>query len=410
MNCTRVTMSDGCRFERAGTSALLAGVAVGCLNCWSAIGPGSDRGDGGDGVAEETVGVDDGHGPDSEGWDADAAWESAESLDVEAADSMDSPDEDSDGGDPVPCSEDADCSGWGLLCNEAWGICVVASCGGQPDFTPCEVVTTPSDRAYDICVDEACVSPGCGDASCNAPGPNWTLPDTSQRVCRAAEYVYACPGTAGTDGCGATPYCGQDAQYGWDVSHASSERFTRSAGEEPVVRDNVTGLVWQGCLAGQTTAACEGFGSGLPWDEAVAYCDALTWGGFSDWGLPDRYELESIVDYGSVVGRIAVDETAFPNVTAGDGYSSSTSAESSAYAWVVMFRHGGAVAAGRGLDKTVSSLVRCVRRPARTARPVGPRFVRSEAVRGEAVVVDRATESALSRCHPPTRCAQEARG
>ncbi|MBI5488414.1 MAG: hypothetical protein HY905_13860 [Deltaproteobacteria bacterium] len=50
------------------------------------------------------------------------------------------------------------------------------------DFTPCDVRTVP-DRSYDICVEGACVSPGCGDRTCNPPGPNWPLADTDQRSC-----------------------------------------------------------------------------------------------------------------------------------------------------------------------------------------------------------------------------------
>src|SRR6185503_8119382 len=69
-------------------------------------------------------------------------------------------------------------------------------------------------------------------------------------------------------------------------------------GAEPVVVDLVTGLHWQACVAGYTGAACEtGMTDLMTWDEALAYCDSLSWGGKDDWYLPDSYELLSIVDF-----------------------------------------------------------------------------------------------------------------
>ncbi len=73
------------------------------------------------------------------------------------------------------CPGDADCAEQTPICNENWGICVVASCDGQPDFTPCEVVTSP-DRSFDIRIDGECRSPGCGTVECNAPGRPVPLP------------------------------------------------------------------------------------------------------------------------------------------------------------------------------------------------------------------------------------------
>ena len=93
----------------------------------------------------------------------------------------------------------------------------VASCVGQPDMTLCNIVTTP-DRWYDICVGGTCVSPGCGDASCNAPAPHFSIPANS------------------------------------DHSHLQ----IISSGSEPIVADLVTGLHWQGCDAGRSG---EGWGS-----------------------------------------------------------------------------------------------------------------------------------------------------
>jgi hypothetical protein len=213
---------------------------------------------------------------------------------------------------PTPeCAEDGDCAA-PLICNELWGLCVVADCAEQDDFVPCEIVTDP-DRAYDICIRGACQSPGCGSVDCNPPGPHFPLGDSNQRTCYGGGYyddepLDECP-APGED------YYGQDAQFGWDTLHDHSERYTRSlpVPDEPIVEDHATGLVWQGCGSSRRGADCEiavddGY---VQWKQALARCDALAWGGYHDWRLPDRWELESLllddeVPYG------CCDQEAFP--------------------------------------------------------------------------------------------------
>jgi hypothetical protein len=173
----------------------------------------------------------------------------------------------------------------------------------------------------------------------NAPGPNWPLPDTNQRTCyNNSAALGSCPGTAGSLTCGDTTFCGQDAQYGWDLTHTAAERFTRTATAEPVVTDNVTGLIWQGCAAGLTGSSCGlGSASRYTWGDALAYCDSLSWGGSSNWRLPDEYELHSIIDYGRSSG---VDPTAFPATPYSLFWSSSSYDRSPSSAWLVPFTVG----------------------------------------------------------------------
>jgi hypothetical protein len=149
----------------------------------------------------------------------------------------------------------------------------IADCTGQPDMTLCNVVTAP-DRAYDICADEKCVSPGCGDQSCNVPGPHFRIP----------------------------PF----------FDHRALER---QAGDEPITIDLITGLHWQGCLAGKTGADCTtGTALQLKWNDALAYCDALQWSGHDDWYLPDPYELTSIMeDDVEPAARVRLTPSAFPS-------------------------------------------------------------------------------------------------
>ncbi len=106
------------------------------------------------------------------------------------------------------------------------------------------------------------------------------------------------------------------------------------------ITDNVTGLIWQK----QDDA------TGRTWADAGAYCDASTLGGYSDWRLPSRIELISIVDKGGY--NPAINATYFPS-TASSGYWSSTT-----------YGTFSAIYVGGGpfySSKTDSYYVRCVR-------------------------------------------------
>jgi hypothetical protein len=189
---------------------------------------------------------------------------------------------------PKPCSIDGDCLRDDLVCNVKWGYCVVAGCEGKPDFTRCNYdpdssdTDTDYDRSYDICSGGTCVSPGCGTAACNVPGPSFPLADSGQITCFNGEGALADCADAGD-------YYGQDAQYGWDADPENDKtrnRFIRNVDmpDYPFVVDNVTELIWQGCHAGLKGINCSAIddsveSSQMIWTEAVAYCDGLTWGG-----------------------------------------------------------------------------------------------------------------------------------
>jgi uncharacterized protein DUF1566 len=83
------------------------------------------------------------------------------------------------------------------------------------------------------------------------------------------------------------------------------------SGFERRVRDTDTGLTWQGCAAGKSGDNCDvGSESMMNWQAALLYCEDLDWGSYDDWHLPDRNELQSIVDYDS--HSPSIDTTAFP--------------------------------------------------------------------------------------------------
>ncbi len=62
------------------------------------------------------------------------------------------------------------------------------------------------------------------------------------------------------------------------------------------ITDNVTALIWMQDDSGAFNAGSRGDGS-MNWQEALNWCESLTYAGQSDWRLPNAKELQSIVDY-----------------------------------------------------------------------------------------------------------------
>ncbi|MFO8074277.1 MAG: DUF1566 domain-containing protein [Armatimonadota bacterium] len=195
-------------------------------------------------------------------------------------------------------------------------------CEGEDDFAPCSLDTTVScgaDLSYDICVGERCISPAsCNTAECNTPGPHGA------------------------------------------PAPVSPSSFTRTVpvANEPIVEDGNTGLVWQGCVAGLSGAMCDlGSAASAGWIAAVLYCDALDWGGYDDWRLPDVHELQSIIDYGKV--EPAMDEDAFPEVSTSSlcHWTSTTDAGEAGAAQAIHTDAGGCIL----FWKSWPNHVRCVR-------------------------------------------------
>jgi hypothetical protein len=293
---------------------------------------------------------------------------------------------------PLGWDPNQDCS----ACLAEWSgeFCEkVADCFDKPDFTICEHPSDP-DYYYDICVQGICISPGCDQRGCNAPGPHFTLADTNQLDCYDDfAKMPTCAGDAGQIGCISVPHCGQDAQYGWDADNPASPRYNRTnpVSDQPIVTDLVTGLVWQGCDDDRSGDICqiESPTGGRIWREALNYCDGLDWGGFTDWRLPDEYELLSIVDYGEIGGGgQAIDSGTFPQTSPEHFWTSSTAFFDQAYAMAVNFGTGGVSADHKGGNYHY----RCVRNgPQVTGGAAGPRFTVDRTNDAQPVVTDNVT-------------------
>jgi hypothetical protein len=111
------------------------------------------------------------------------------------------------------------------------------------------------------------------------------------------------------------------------------------------VTDTATGLMWQKDEAGE-----------MDWTTALTYCENLQLATHDDWRLPNRNELQSIVDY--TYSNPAIDRALFPEAKPSIYWSSTTKADDPEFAWYVNFSDG--YIFGKH-DKTNNYYVRAVR-------------------------------------------------
>jgi hypothetical protein len=93
------------------------------------------------------------------------------------------------------------------------------------------------------------------------------------------------------------------------------------------VTDTSTGLTWQKASS-----------SGKGWEQALAYCEGLNLGGYTDWRLPTVKELQGLADYSQY--NPAINTTYFPDTAASWYWSSTTNVSDTNYAWLVDFDNG----------------------------------------------------------------------
>lgn len=164
----------------------------------------------------------------------------------------------------------------------------------------------------------------------SGPAQAYTLPGTGQTQCYSD--------TAAMPAC---PSPGQD-YYGQDANYKGTPPSYRNNGDG-TISDLVTGLQWQQAYDEIPRA----------WDVAGAYCQDLGLGGHTDWRLPSRKELLSIVNEGFTYPPIdpvfTCTRDAYWSATARTGYSG--------LAWYVEFILGGTSYG----PQTSAEPVRCVR-------------------------------------------------
>ena|GEM_PF-2203421 len=167
-------------------------------------------------------------------------------------------------------------------------------------------------RGAQGCVDrDDCANNPCGSGSsgCTDNGPNSYV-----CACRQGYTGAGTPQCKDIDECTESFTCnneypcinrspgytclGQFAE--WRVPDVEAGSFTQpsySASRDGLtIRDNVTRLVWEAKPLRTFPARICAMERGCTWAEAVRYCEELTLAGQTDWRLPSKIELESILD------------------------------------------------------------------------------------------------------------------
>lgn len=93
------------------------------------------------------------------------------------------------------------------------------------------------------------------------------------------------------------------------------------------VTDPNTGLMWQQNEVEKMT-----------WQAALSHCEKMQLAGYEDWRLPDRNELQSLVDYQSY--DPCVDKNIFSGILSDYYWSSTTDVNHPESAWVIDFKTG----------------------------------------------------------------------
>jgi hypothetical protein len=174
-----------------------------------------------------------------------------------------------------------------------------------------------------------------GGGGAPGPAPIIALPRTGQTTCSdAAGTATTCAGS------------GQDGELQIGVAEPSPRFVVDGTGD--CVTDNLTGLMWArnaNLLAG----------AGAPSTGAISYSDAvlapagLSLCGFSDWRLPNRKELRSLINYGLADNSTSLNALGFTNVQAFEYWSSSNRlGQSTGGGWFVDMRDGSSAIHAKG--------------------------------------------------------------
>jgi uncharacterized protein YjdB len=199
----------------------------------------------------------------------------------------------------------------------------------------------------------------------SAPAFTYKLPDTgitaSQCYTTAGANTLGDCTSAGATGISTT----QDGMVGLDVSSTDNTDGKLGFSYSKVgdyattecVKDNLTGLVWEGKPASGTTrgnpaldpnakytnydSTSNSFTETTNAQGIVNAVNATGLCGFKDWRLPTTLELQTIVDYSPLASAGKIDANWFPNTMVSAYWTSSPNVANSTAAWTNSFSTGG---------------------------------------------------------------------
>lgn len=288
------------------------------------------------------------------------------------------------------------------------GLCPDAPCAehehcvGSGTTQRCEC-----DDAYvDFFIDgiETCVPDVCRDVQCGAGG-ECIISGEQEALCRCKMGFETVGGSAPCmviDACAMDNMCidteytctstvpyyycqGRFAEWPMPEDYAGAKTQPKyeigSDALDGTITDAVTHLMWQRQLL-EDYPGCKG--SGEPpapgtepvpnrciWEDAKAYCDKLELAGFSDWRLPSKIELESLVSH-SRAGP-AQHEGFMGLGSYGDIWTSSSYSSDSSQAWMVNTFSGTSLKQSKSAFAAYARCVRTERQP--TGLPPERHFV-----------------------------------
>jgi hypothetical protein len=121
------------------------------------------------------------------------------------------------------------------------------------------------------------------------------------------------------------------------VATAPDSRFSDNG--DGTVSDTGTGLMWKQCAEGLSGAGCtSGSAATFTWQGALRRAADTDYAGQTDWRLPNKNELESLVERRCY--NPAINVAYLPNTPSAPFWSSSPSVSHADRAWSVYFSNG----------------------------------------------------------------------
>lgn len=217
------------------------------------------------------------------------------------------------------------------VANSGWWVGAQTITAAAPEVTPLTVVNLLVDS-------------GVNAGQCYAAGSDVLV------SCISPTAIALNDKQDGMTGRDVTSADGSDGQAG--LSYSTVAAFAKT----DCVKDNTTGLVWQGKSTALT--ALPGDARNLEARGLASSLNATGLCGFNDWRLPSRGELQSLVNYGSLDLYFSIDTNWFPDTRIGAYYSATPYAPNLRSVWLVDFIKGNVAPDGSASGGVYVRLVR----------------------------------------------------